>query len=55
MMHANQDLLDAKARYSRTGHCYHERKFRERSNPYGTDVTLINCGVCQKEIERKYN
>ena len=45
-------ILDAKMLFLRTGYCDHKIEFRVTSHPRGTNVTLINCGVCGKEYGR---
>jgi len=45
-------LKEAKARFLKFGSCLHDIEFRVTSQPRGTNVTLINCGVCGKEYGR---
>jgi len=53
MMEESQALQYAKILYGRSGFCKHEDEFRQINQPYGTDVEVTTCGVCNKEFGRK--
>lgn len=48
-------LKEARTRFLKFGTCKHEEQFRVTSQPLGTNVTLTNCGVCNKSYDRTYN
>ena len=52
-MTKRNDLELAMDIFTKTGECSH--KWTEESRPYNCDVTLKNCIVCGKELERWYH
>ena len=44
----------ARGMYARTGFCHHWVKFQTESQIPHTDIVITNCGICAKEIDRKY-
>lgn len=55
MMEDNVALYYAKMLFLRSGYCKHSIEFRVTSEIPGTNITLTNCSVCNKEYDRTYN
>ncbi len=48
------DFADAKERFISHGECRHEEQFLEVVNPYNCNIKLIQCSVCNKQLEKVY-
>jgi len=45
---------ESTGRFATTGQCFHEPVFETESNIPGTDIIIVNCGVCGYEKRRYY-
>lgn len=53
-MQFEMDFAEAKERFIKHGECRHLEQFLEVVNPYNCNIKIIQCSVCNKQIERMY-